>query len=139
MPQNSFQHAYQAAEYHVYTDAETIILRIDQHNPAFDQLLDKHQALSGCFITAYNPHSQQLEEALNRKTQVDLEHALVALSCTIYAGAGIDPKGLWPQEPSFLALDLPPTTAHELAQQFQQNAYVWIDYGQAPRLIWVSD
>lgn len=139
MTSEPLQHTYQAAEYHVYTDAETIVLHIGHHNPKLDQLFDQHHALSGCFITACNPRSQQLKDELNLKAQTELELTLKAFSAIIYSGAGIDPKGLWPQEPSFLALDLHPTTAHELSHRFQQNAYVWVDYGQAPRLIWVGD
>ena len=51
------------------------------------------------------------------------------------SGFGEDGEGLWPGEPSFLALGVSLDTAKSLGVEFHQNAIVWASEDATPQLI----
>ncbi len=129
--------AYEAAEYHVWAQHQTLVLRIHQYQPELDLLLAQQNVSNGAFITAYNPQSQRVDDASNQLAHAQLETILITQARVYYPGAGIDPDGVWPPEPSFMILGLTQENARLLAKQFCQRALVWVAYGQAPQLIWL--
>lgn len=129
--------AYEAAEYHLFTGHKQLVFFIGKTQPELDALLHCNGVSSAAFITAYNPQSQRLDDHDNQAAQAQLQAILIAQNLTYLTGAGIDPKGIWPPEPSFMIFGLTLEAASSLARQFQQLAFVWIEAGQAPQLIFL--
>lgn len=136
-PPPTLLRAYQAAEYHLYLGQELLVFYIDKAQPELDSLLQSYGVSSAAFITAYNPRSQLLDEQSNLAAQAQLETILFAQSLAYLSGCGVDPKGIWPPEPSFMIFGLTQESARLLGQQFQQNAIVWIEAEKAPRLLFI--
>lgn len=126
--------AYHATTYQVGKGPEAFILRIGQ--PCAELLARSPKFMGGCFITAYNPHSQPTPEADNRKAQRQLQSLLLDRGAKITEGLGQSPDGSWPAEPSFFVEGLSREAGLELAQQFRQNAFVWVGPEGVPELVW---
>lgn len=126
--------AYRAALYVVFGDPE-VVLRVGAHDAAVDRWLERSGARGGAYLTAANPGS------VIRSTQENL-HAAAALQLALHqrgfralSGESRDPKGIWPNEPSLFALDLPRDEARELGRRHGQNAFVYVRLGEAPELV----
>lgn len=87
------------------------------------------------FITACNPHSDKHGDADNARRQDQLARELKNRGLEFIAGVGRDPKGQWPDEPSYLVPGLSLQAAKKLGQQFAQNAIVWCGADATPRLV----
>lgn len=127
------QQAYQQALYEVHA-AVPFVLTIGVRNTMLAGLFQQHAVASAAFITAYNPFGELLSEELNRAAQSQLlshlsKHGLITLP-----GIGKDPSGIWPGEPSCLALGISSADACELGSQFNQNAIVWVSHNAVPML-----
>ena len=53
----------------------------------------------------------------------------------VFAGAGRDLAGTWPEESSFVVLGLDLDAARALGREFSQNAIVWAGNDAVPRLV----
>ena len=60
---------------------------------------------------------------------------LRALTNHLYEGFGADPKGVWPEERSYLALGIDRHTAELLGERVQQDAVVWAGDDNIPQLL----
>jgi hypothetical protein len=78
---------------------------------------------SWAFITAWNPGSHALSRAQNRSAQQALLIALRNLPRTICIRPGLGVGGVW-REASLFVVGPNLADLDELAQHFQQNAYV---------------
>lgn len=127
--------AYLRTEYMITHADVPIVLRIGHDSPALTALLAQHELTSAAFITACNPRSKKLSAADNAARQAELRTALDAGGWTILPGEGRDPRGEWEPEASFVVLGIEQERATALAEQFEQNAYLWLVADDAPRLM----
>jgi hypothetical protein len=128
--------AYETANYHITQYPHDFVFHIGHPSPKMDSLLWDYSVPAAIFITACNPHSQKLSPAENKAANDRLRKDLDAMGAVvILEGAGEDPRGLWPEEPGFLALDLSVEKGKQLAKDFGQNAFVYVAAGKAPELV----
>ncbi len=107
VPAPSLRRAYEAADYRVQDYPHDFVIKIGQPCKPVDALCWDYSLASAIFITACNPRSQKLGERENQLAQARLRQRLEELNAVaVLQGAGVDPAGGWPLEPSFLALGL---------------------------------
>ncbi|WP_404396716.1 DUF3293 domain-containing protein [Idiomarina loihiensis] len=127
---------YKNTDYWLAVGEKTITLTIGQKNNAFDRLCERTGHTTGTFITAFNPQSQLLTKSENESRNKQLATHLEQIADVYcFPGEGQDREKQWPPEASFMVLGLSQKTAIDLAQEYQQNALVWIEYQQAAVLI----
>lgn len=102
-----------------------INIRIGEKSPLLDQLLQKLERRSWCFVTAWNPQSKLLSDEENQKRNDKLKESLIQSGYIYYDGLGIGDDGLWPPEESFLVIGIDLEDARGLAKKWQQNAIVF--------------
>lgn len=127
-------HAYRATDYRVHA-TEAFALRIGRTCAACDALLDTHGVTTAAYLTAWNPYSKPLSDAANAGAQAKLAAELTDVSVSVLSGEGVGETGDWPPEPSLFALGISRVSATSLAQKYQQNAFVWIERGNAAELV----
>ncbi|CAM5212411.1 hypothetical protein CDEN61S_03281 [Castellaniella denitrificans] len=125
--------AYRAAHYRIDTDPP-LVLRIGQTHPALRTLFPR----GGVFLTACNPRSRRLRPAANARRMRALRRAVERSGLAWLPGRGLDPAGLWPDEPSLWIPALSPDEGLRLARRFGQNALVWCGPDAVARLAWAS-
>lgn len=130
----SLQDAYRATEYRVLAP-DAFTLRIGTKSDALLDLYRYSGAREAAFLTAWNPFSVDASEEQNRSAQALLVERLAKIGATALPGLGIDPASGHPGEESVLALGVPRDVAIRIAQDFQQNALVWIGPEAIPELI----
>jgi len=119
----SLLNAYLQTRYCI--DSPPLCMQIGQSHPDLDDLLQKHQAHTWIFITAWNPASKPLPLSENRARQAQLEADIRRLRKTFFTGRGEAIDGDWEPEESLLVLDISKAKGIELGQVFQQNAIVF--------------
>lgn len=131
--------AYRRTAYQVLrsgADGEVeAVARIGEHRPSIDALLLAHGAVSGVFITAWNPRSQPRPRPANQAAHTRLLAELDRLGCRHlpHRGAGPDPG--WDPEEGLFVLDVPLPVAVALARSYRQNAVVFVTAGEPARLV----
>lgn len=130
----SLRQAFEETHYIVH-HLSPFTLRIGQHSPELDALLQETGHDCATFITAWNPLSQLLSLEENQKRQQNLlnevnERGLVRLS-----GIGQHPSNGWPSEESILVPGLQQEAARAIARKFSQLAFVWAEKGHPVKLI----
>ena len=127
--------AYRATRYVAFVGGDALVLRVGEGSPDLDALLDAHRARTWCFITAWNPMSERLDEATNRARNRALLAEIEARSLPWYDAEGRGDDGRWPAEASFLVLGISHADAVTLARRFEQRAIVCGERGGVARLI----
>ena len=110
-------------------------LNVASYSNDLKLLHEKHRVKSSCFITAYNPYSEELKPDQNSAAQHKLMETLLGLDFEILEGLGSDPTGEWGGEPSFLVLGISILQSKALGNEFKQNAIVWCDKRCIPELL----
>ena len=123
--------AYKKTRYHVFNTGITIC--IDENNVLLDALLSKQDAKSWAYITAYNPFSQTLTDATNDARHLQLLHSVAAFSS--FEGEGKGANESWPPEKSLLILGISKEQAIAIGNEYEQNAIVYGEAGQAAQLL----
>jgi hypothetical protein len=126
--------AYRHTEYRVF-GAIPAVLRVGVRCAELALLHEVHDTHCSAFITACNPRSERLDDAVNRERQAALAAQLATQGLVIIAGIGQHPANDWPGEPSYLVPGLTRTAAQQLGRQFEQNAIIWADADAIPELI----
>lgn len=91
---------------------------------------------SSAFITACNPFSQQVCDAvINARRQHALASELTQRGLSFFDGIGQHPSQKWPGEASFLVLGLSLEAAKVLGVRHEQNAIIWSGADAVPQLI----
>lgn len=126
--------AYLETEYLVLGKSP-FTLRIGQASAELLAFHRLHGAQCSSFLTAFNPFSQQVDDAVNASRQADLAKELKLRGLAFVEGVGQHPSGNWPGEESFLVLGLKLEAAKLLGRQLEQNALVWADDDAVPQLI----
>ena len=119
--------AYRQASYVVFGGEGEVVLKVGKVSPELVTILKKNNVNCAAFLTAYNPHSQQLERTANQLSQAKLLEELQSQHIDYLLGEGRDDSGEWLAESSVLALGIGLQNAEMLAQQFKQNAFVWVN------------
>ena len=123
--------AYKNTRYHVFNTGITIC--IDENNVLLDALLSKQDAKSWAYITAYNPFSQTFTDEANDARHRLLLQSVAAFSSFEGEGKGADES--WPPEKSLLILGISKEQAIAIGNEYEQNAIVYGEAGQAAQLL----
>ena len=120
--------AYYNAHFCVFAETE-FILRIGIAQP---NLSPEH-----CYgyVTACNPEGKILPDESNQINHKKLIDWARLNDLRFKEGAGRDPKSIWHEEISLLIEDLSLAETIRLGRHFNQNAVVWCDKDQIPRLV----
>ena len=123
--------AYKNTRYYVFNTGITIC--IDENNVLLDALLSKQDAKSWAYITAYNPFSQTFTDEANDARHRLLLQSVAAFSSFEGEGKGADES--WPPEKSLLILGITKEQAIAIGNEYEQNAIVYGEAGQAAQLL----
>lgn len=118
--------AYHQAHYVIHIEGGDIELKVGQASPELAALMHKHDTQSAAFLTAYNPFSVLLSTEENVRNHNALIADINTLGLKWIAGEGLDISNLWSSEPSVLALGISLQNAENLADQYKQNAFLWV-------------
>lgn len=123
--------AYLETDYFV-SDDPPLLLHIGEENDDAKILLASFAVDSAAFITAWNPGSRTLSDDENDARQAELLGEIEARRLNYLVGYGERKDWL---EYSYLVLGINRDSARELAEQFEQNAFVWLDQSGVPELV----
>lgn len=126
--------AYTATDFVVFDGEEQWALHVGVASPRVDALLDRHDAACATVVTAFNPRSRVLPPAANAARHQSLVRLLEERGLTFLLGEGRDPIGRWTSETECIVFGISLAEGLEIARRFEQNALVFIERGQAPRL-----
>ena len=125
---------YQNAKYEVLS-SPPIAFRIGEMKQGLEDLFVNEAIETAALITACNPKGIKQGHHENQRAMEDLKFSLNEMKLPFLPALGSDPKGAWKEE-SYLILGIALDQAENLGRQFQQNAFVWIETGHAPSLVW---
>ena len=118
---NKLFQAYSNTLYKVFEPS--LCIKIGEHNPTLDSLLEKYGENEYAYLTAYNPFSEQLAHAKNNQRHQQLKEDLTSYQCFEGEGCGEDPT--WPCERSYLVLGISKEKAIIVGNRYGQNAIVY--------------
>jgi len=122
--------AYAETDY-IVSDDPPLVLHVAEQNDDARILLASFGVTTAAFLTAWNPGSKKLSDDENLDRQMELLSEIEARRLNYLVGYG--ERGEW-REYSYLILGIDRQDASELALQFEQNAYVWLDDAGVPAL-----
>jgi hypothetical protein len=123
--------AYREAIYTVNAGDDAITLKVGEVSPALAALMHLHKAQTAAMITAYSPNDEIQPKAENERLQAVLAAELKAVATACVKAVNSDPVGKHASESSTLALGISLVEAERLADQFGQNAFIWINTADA--------
>lgn len=126
--------AYKETDYCVDGDQEFVI-KIGQFNSYLVEAQRQRSVDCSAFITAWNPYSQDFDDAQNIKLNVALAEELTARGLSFINGMGQHPSGEWPGEKSFLVFGLSLESAKSLGDRYEQNGLIWSGLDGVPQLV----
>ena len=126
--------AYKDTDYFVFGEP-LFVLRVGMANEPLAELYKQCKTNSGVFVTAVNPFSKDVGEAVNTVRQAELATELKRRNLVFFDGAGEHPSGEWAAEPSYFVLGLSLEAAKNLGKKYHQNAVVWCGPDAVPQLI----
>lgn len=131
--------AYRATSYIVeMPDGGRLVVRCGEQSEALDRHLADLGVAEWAFVTACNPRSTRLDDAVNALRMARLDAVLRDRRLASLPGSGQGDAGDWPPEPSRLVLGIEEADAIALGRLFEQNAIVAGARGHAARLIWIA-
>ena len=80
---------------------------IGRHRPDVDMVLAAHGAVSGVFMTAWNPRSIPTDDTANAEAHARMSALLAGRGYTTLPHAGFGEDPAWRAEHGFFVLDLP--------------------------------
>lgn len=128
---------FQETEY-VVDDDPPMVLKVGERNDALRVLLASFGVETAAFLTAWNPKGVKTDLDTNYDRQAELLAEIEQRRLNYLVGEGIHPDGDW-REDSYLVLGISQTSADELANQFDQAAYLWLPMSGVPELIILAD
>ena len=126
--------AYTTTDFVVFDRGEEWALHVGVASPRVDDLLDSHGATHAIIVTAFNPRSRVLTPDANAARHRSLVRLLEERGLPFLYGEGRDPSGQWTAETECIVFGISLPEGLEIARRFEQNAVVFIERGQAPRL-----
>jgi hypothetical protein len=118
--------AYREAHYIVLDEGTEIRLKVGTVNLELARLMSNKNASTASVLTAYNPYSEVKTKQDNKLAQTQLRKRLKEMGIATLDAIGRDAMEQWEPEPSVLALDLTLKEAETIADEFGQNAFIWI-------------
>jgi hypothetical protein len=118
--------AYCEAHYIVLDEGREIHLQVGTVNLELARLMSNKNAHTASVLTAYNPYSEVKTKQENELAQTRLRQRLKEMGIATLDAIGRDAKEQWEPETSVLALDLTLKEAETLADEYGQNAFIWI-------------
>lgn len=116
--------AYQETDYRV--DSTTpFIMKVGMASQPLRQLYTHYRSDCAAYITACNHFGRSLSDAENTARQAAFSSELTGRGLEFISGVGLDSKGEWPGEASFLVMGLSLEATRALASKYEQNAVVW--------------
>lgn len=125
--------AYRKTHYQVFED-EPITMIVGECHEGLLRLMGAYDCSCAAFMTAWNPFSQKTSPEQNLAQQEQLKSLIQSIELPFIEGEGRHPDGQWEGEPSLLVPGIEQTVADQIARQFEQNAYLWIDNTGCPML-----
>jgi len=116
--------AYFSSKYVVHYGQKEIKLQALGTSEELRKLLQKHNAHSCAFITAYNPDGIDTDIETNETNQKMLLSE-VTRNWEYYSGYGVDQKERRKPEPSLLILGINLEEARKLSHRYHQNAFLF--------------
>jgi hypothetical protein len=126
---------YLNTEYRVQTLGGAYVLKIDERSDFLEQAHKNHRTDRSAFITACNPASQRVGDAVN-EAAIEAMNEEVSERWPKYFAEGADPTGVWSPEPSFLVMGIDYRDVIELAHKYNQNAFLYADKEPVLRLFY---
>jgi hypothetical protein len=126
--------AYAATDFVVFNHGEEWALKVGIAAPRIDALLDRFGTSRATIVTAFNPRSRVLAPEQNAARHGELVRLLEARGLPFLTGEGRDPSGHWIAETECVVFGISLEEGLALARRFDQNAVVFIERGEAPRL-----
>lgn len=123
--------AYKDTDY-IVSDDPPMVLHVGESNDDARILLASFGVSTAAFITAWNPRSEPLTEDENLDRQMALLSEIEQRRLNYLVGYG--ERKDW-REYSYLVLGIEKQDASELAVQFDQLAYLWVDDTGIPELV----
>lgn len=125
--------AYLQTTYQIEQPA--IQIHIGESSRALQALLQKYEATSWAFITAWNPKSILLSQKENDARHEKLVEMVEKRGFPFFMGYGIGADDTWQPEQSLLILEIAREEAINLGQQFRQHAIVFGTTDGLPALV----
>lgn len=132
---NELIEAYKNTKYKLVEVNLTI--EIGKSNKELDALLEKHNANEWAFITAYNPYSRVLTDDENKIRHEELKK--MTENHITYEGYGVGEDPTWEPELSMLTIGISMEDASVLGKKFEQNAIVYGEINNTPRLLILNE
>ena len=117
--------AYREAHYIVLDEGTEMRLKVGTVNLELARLMSNKNAHTASVLTAYNPYSEVKTKQENELAQMQLRQRLDEMGIATLEALGRAMEQ-WEPEPSVLSLDLTLKEAETLADEFGQNALIWI-------------
>lgn len=136
---DSLLDAYGSANYFISAPGGDLLAKVGERSAALDELLADHDVTQATLITAWNPRSEPTDPETNKRQTQLLRSELEQHSKPLLPARGQAPDGSWPAEEGFLALGLPYREAERLGRDYGQNAVLWLEKGESPRLLLLLD
>src|SRR6186713_2327069 len=125
MLSESLLREYLASSYRIDAAGHELILHVGVRSEDLAELHRTRGVQSSAFITAWNPGSQPLDEAVNRQRNDALARDAAAGGFGILRGRGHSPDRDWCEE-SYLVLGIDRSEALALARRYGQVAFLFI-------------
>jgi hypothetical protein len=127
---------YQATVYSATTPDGILLIRPGRRNHLLDNVLNAFRAKRWAFITAYNPGSIPMSDAINEAAHIELCRMLMRKGLVFFEGEGSS-EG-WPSEKSVLVLGIGRDKAKKLGRKFTQYAIVVGKKGDSAKVCWLT-
>jgi len=115
---------------HAYLD-----FHFHQLNEDFNAWLTIQGIESWAFLTPCNPNSTQVPEIQNKNNLIKLEEKLKNLQMGYYSALHKADNQNWPDEPSFLLINVSLDSVQELSEEYHQSAFIYGQSGSEPEII----
>ena len=126
--------AYMSTDFCVDGDAP-FVMRIGEPCEDLAPIYAASDYASCAFISACNPLGAPADDTLNEARQAAFARMLEARGLPYLSGAGRDPRGEYPAEPSFLVLGTGLEESKAIGRELHQNAIVFCEADRIPHLI----
>lgn len=131
--------AYKATTYRVFLPAGICDLRVGEPCEGLRCWLETAGCTQFAVITAYNPGSVVVDEAVNAERQAELECDLLEGNYEPYTAQNLPDAADAPIEESCFVPDLAAEDACALAGDYGQNAVISGGADGVPHLVWVEE
>jgi len=131
----ALKRAYETSIYSARVDDDDVRIEIGKVCADLERALDRHDATTWAYMTAWNPQGKTLPEDINDQRQDDLRTALMRGGFEFAEGQSEPADGNEMSECSLLVFGIAENDAVALAKYFDQLAIVAGEIGQPARLV----